>query len=82
MTYWDIQTRLVVELNELGMMYRLRDRLPPFKLYVKLQGIAKKKPELVDKITDLLDLLEWMIELRTAGLEPPLESPLRYKATS
>ncbi|TXH41962.1 MAG: hypothetical protein E6Q97_36545 [Desulfurellales bacterium] len=82
MTYWDIQTRLIVELNELGFMYRLRDRLPPFKLYVRLQKLAKDKPELGEKVLNLLDMLEWIVELRRAGLEPPLESPLRYKAST
>jgi hypothetical protein len=81
MTYWDIQTKLILELNELGFPFKLRDRLDIFALYLKLEKIAKKKPKLQPKILELLDLLEWQVELRKAGLEPPLdESRKRYVA--
>jgi hypothetical protein len=81
MTYWDIQTKLILELNELGFPFKLRDRLDIFALYLKLEKIAKKKPKLQPKILELLDLLEWQVELRKAGLEPRLdESRKRYVA--
>lgn len=81
MTYWDIQTKLVLELDELGFKYKLRDRIPIFKVYLKLQTIAKRKPNLTEKITELLDLLEYQLALRQAGLEPELGTNGRYKGS-
>jgi hypothetical protein len=81
LTYWDIQSRLILELNELGFPYKLRDRLPIFRLYLKLQKHAKRKPKLQNKVLELLDLLEFQLELRRAGVEPKVdETGKRYVA--
>ncbi len=81
MTYWDIQTKLVLELDELGFKYKLRDRIPVFKVYLKLQQMAKRNPKLEEKIVELLDLLEYQLALRQAGLEPELGTNGRYKGS-
>lgn len=77
MTYWDIQSKLILELNELGFPFKLRDRLNIFALYTRLTKMARKNPRLEDKVVELHDLLEWLVELRKAGLEPPLDKARR-----
>lgn len=78
MTYWDLQTRLVLELNELGMPYKLKDRVPIFKLWRRLDKIEKKHPEIGPRLADIRDLLEHMLAMRRAGMEPDRSSPTRY----
>ena len=78
-TYWELQTKLILELNDIGLNYKLRDRLPVFKLYVRLMKLASKKPKLAHQIENILDLLEYLLAARRAGLEPELETPTRYK---
>ena len=80
MTYWDIQTKLILELGDLGYTFKLRDRIPIFKVYMQLMKLAKKKPNLEEQITNVLDLLEYQLALRQAGLEPPLLTKDRYKS--
>lgn len=78
-TYWDVQARTVLNLQELGYRYRLNDRLPIFKLWLRLHKQGFKNPKLRPAISKVLNDLDLLKELRIQGLEPPLVSPVRYR---
>lgn len=77
--YWDTHVRIVIRLQELGYKYKLKDRLPIFKLWRELYKTAKASPKLRPTIGKILADLDYLKALRVEGLEPERAAPMRYK---
>lgn len=64
--YWEAQVLTVRILQNSGLKVGVKDRLPIFRLWLlvdnRMTGARR---------TNLLQLLEAMVKMRTIGLEPP-----------
>lgn len=76
--YWQVHVRTVLKLQELGFSYRLKDRLPLFRLWRQLLKLGRKNPKLRPAINRALQDLDLLKHMRVEGLEPKLESKDRY----
>lgn len=64
--YRQAHNMLVNTLRFVGLKYYYEDRLPLFKLWLK---IRKMRP--TEHTRAVMDHIEWCIQLRTLGEEPP-----------
>lgn len=70
--YWQLHIAACQALLELGIRVHVKDRLPLFKLWNEVP-----KRSVGAKADNVLALIEALLQLRKAGVEPPHKGP-RY----
>lgn len=79
MSYWQHQTATVVQLQELGFKFKLKDRIPIFKVWERLRRMEAREPDLSKSIDVARHHLDILLEYRKNGMEPKLKTPTTYE---
>ena len=73
--YWRVQTATIGALRQIGIEFRLRDRIPPMVIMRKIRQFwmspGAGESILAPAYAQAEVLLCKMVELRTRGMEPP-----------
>lgn len=77
MTFWDMQLYTINNLTRLGFKYTLYDRIPIFKVWLKLNRLEYSGKYSADHIAGAREGLVGLLQFKHAGIEPPFKG-LRY----
>lgn len=82
MTFWDMQVYTINHLTKLGFKYALYDRIPIFKVWLKLNRLEYVKGISLDIISGAREGLVGLLQYKHAGLEPPCKGKRYIKDTN
>ena len=71
--YWEAQVRATQVLSQVGIVYKLEDRIPPMRVMQQLLKMLKKDslpPPKLQAIREAIRALQIIVHLRVNGLEP------------
>lgn len=72
-TYWDAQVRAIASLKNIGVVYKIEDRIEPMKCIRKIYKLAKN-PNLIQPqlaaLAEAMNAVTTIVAWRTNGFEP------------
>lgn len=73
MSFWDMQLFTINALTKLGFKYALRDRLPIFRVWLRLNKLASKRGISREAIDQAREGLNGLMQFKHADMEPPFK---------
>ena len=72
--YWEAQVKAVQALTQVGITFKIDERIPPMRVMQQLLSLVNKgnpPPPKMQAIREAIRALQILVHLRVNGLEPP-----------